>query len=265
MTGPSPPPAAAARWVLIRGLCREQAHWGDFAAQLSAALGGAEVVAMDLPGNGSLHRQRSPRGVAAMVAGLRIALHCAPRACAVAPPLALLGLSMGGMVAAEWARLYPQEVQRCVLVNTSMAPWCPPWWRLRPAAWPRLACLAWHWREAVAQQHILRLTSAWPGRHHHLLPQWQALARARPVSAANALRQLLAAGRYSLRQPALGVPLLLVAGQCDRLVDPRCTQLLAHAWPGAEQRTHPQAGHDLPLDAGPWLAQQIARWCSNTV
>jgi hypothetical protein len=73
------------------------------------------------------------------------------------------------------------------------------------------------------------------------------------------LRQLLAAMRYRVADtpPAAAVLVLVSAG--DGLVDPRCSWRLAARWrtPLAE---HPQAGHDLPLDDGPWVADQIARW-----
>jgi hypothetical protein len=34
---------------------------------------------------------------------------------------------------------------------------------------------------------------------------------------------------------------------------------LAGAW-GAALRVHPTAGHDLPLDDGGWVAEQISTW-----
>ncbi len=47
-------------WILLRGLVREQAHWEGFAERLASALGdGHRVLALDLPGNGVLHRRRS--------------------------------------------------------------------------------------------------------------------------------------------------------------------------------------------------------------
>src|SRR5439155_8075284 len=50
----------------------------------------------------------------------------------------LLGLSLGGMVAFEWARQYPQEVAGAVLINTSLGGCSPPWRRLHPSAVLRL-------------------------------------------------------------------------------------------------------------------------------
>ncbi|RYY52271.1 MAG: alpha/beta hydrolase, partial [Comamonadaceae bacterium] len=48
-------------WVLLRGLTREAGHWGAFPDLLRAQLqSGTRVIALDLPGNGALHAQRSP-------------------------------------------------------------------------------------------------------------------------------------------------------------------------------------------------------------
>ena len=39
-------------WILLRGLTREASHWGAFAGDFQTALPQAQVVALDLPGNG---------------------------------------------------------------------------------------------------------------------------------------------------------------------------------------------------------------------
>ena len=118
MTTAAPTPAP---WVLLRGLMREQRHWGRFPGQLARALGGdtpAAIVTPDLPGNGERHLQRSASDVGAMVEFCRRDL----RARGLRPPYALLALSLGGMVAVEWASRYPHEIDRAVLINTSMRP-----------------------------------------------------------------------------------------------------------------------------------------------
>ena len=67
-------------WILIRGLCREQQHWGDFPEMLtrqlrqrcaSHLLAPRPVLTLDLPGNGCLHDQESPATVPAMAEHLR--------------------------------------------------------------------------------------------------------------------------------------------------------------------------------------------------
>src|SRR6476646_2595189 len=87
-------------WILLRGLARERAHWGAFPALLHERLGDATVVALDLPGNGCLNRQASPTRIALMTQ------QCRDEAArlGLAPPYHLLAISMGAMVAIDWAR-----------------------------------------------------------------------------------------------------------------------------------------------------------------
>ena len=85
------------QWILLRGLTRECAHWGAFAARLQQALPGERVLALDLPGNGLFHTQSTPVSVHGMVRACRheLALRC------IAPPYHVLAMSLGAMVATE--------------------------------------------------------------------------------------------------------------------------------------------------------------------
>ena len=240
-------------WILLRGLTRECGHWGEFPAQLAARLPGARIVALDLPGNGALHRQRSPTRIADMLPACRAQL----RAQDIAGPYHLLAMSLGALLALAWAAAYPQELAGGVLINTSLRGVSPFYRRLRPRSYPALlGVLAGgdsHAREAA----ILRLTSA--RADPALLETWSALRRRHPVTPRNALRQLLAAARFRVPAQPPAVPLLLLSGAADALVDPRCSAELAARWQ-LPLCQHPTAGHDLPLDDGPWVAERIAAW-----
>lgn len=243
-------------WVLLRGLMREQRHWGAFPATLARALPGAAILTPDLPGNGTRHGQDSATRVADMVEACRQQLS----AQGVAAPYHLLALSLGGMVAVEWAHRYPQEIARCVLINTSMRPYSPFYRRLRwqnYAALLRQLCLG----DARSQEAlILRLTSRRHGSGNAaLVDSWLAFQQQYPVSRRNILRQLLSAARYRAPASRPAMPVLVMAGAQDQLVDHRCSQQLARAWQ-ADCLIHGEAGHDLPLDEGAWVAQSVARW-----
>lgn len=245
-------------WVLLRGLTREHAHWGDFVGQLSLALPDDHFIALDLPGAGALNRQRSPTTVAAMVEACRRQLCSLDRLA----PHGLIGLSMGGMVAAHWALNHPDEVAACVVVNASMRPLSPLHHRLRPACWPALARAAFSADALAAESAVLDLSSnslLEQAERRALLERWVAIRRARPVGPGNALRQLAAAARFRLPAAAPEVPALVVCSLGDRLVDPRCSQALAQHW-RCPIISHPSAGHDLALDDGPWLAARVRDW-----
>ena len=243
-------------WVLLRGLMREQRHWGAFPATLAAALPDARIITPDLPGNGERHLLDSATRVADMVEFCRQDL----LARGLTPPYRLLALSLGGMVAVEWASRYPQEIASCVLINTSMRPYSPFYRRLRWQNYPALLRQLLLGDQASQEALILRLTSFKVGAGNaKLVDQWLAYQRQYPVSRRNALRQLLSAARF--RAPAIrpAMPLLILAGSRDRLVDPGCSRRLARAWQTAHEN-HPDAGHDLPLDQPDWVAQTVAQW-----
>lgn len=244
-------------WVLLRGLMREQRHWGGFPGLLAAALPQAAIVTPDLPGNGERHAQRSATRVARMVEHCRSDL----LARGIEPPYSLLALSLGGMVAVEWCSRYPGEVERCVLINTSMRPYSRFHQRLRWQNYPSIVNLMLRGGVERQERLILRLTSrsgSAAGREE-LLQRWLGYQREYPVTRANALRQLWSAARFRAPAARPAVPLLILAGAGDQLVDHRCSLRLAQAW-DAPLMVHPGAGHDLPLDDGPWVAASIAKW-----
>ena len=249
--------AADGAWVLLRGLTRESRHWGDFPLLLRSELGRPEVVMLDLPGNGLLHGEPSRARVEEMAAFCRAQLMRR----AVDPPYHVLGLSLGAMVAVAWAAGHPGEIAGAVLVNTSLRPYCGAMQRLRPGAWPALLRLALlDGSPRMREETVLRLTAARPPADREaLLRDWIAWRRECPVTRANALRQLWAASRYRAPARAPLERLLLLASRGDRRVDPECSRRLAGAWQ-VELREHPDAGHDLPLDDGGWVAMQDRLW-----
>ena len=243
-------------WILLRGLTRESGHWGGFAALLQHRHPDSRIVTLDLPGNGTFNRQASPTRIEAMTQWCRDHL----RSQGMAPPYRLLAMSMGAMVAVDWATCAPQELAGCVLINTSLRPVSAWYRRLRPANYAALLALVLTPDFGGGHERtILRLTSRTPEAAAAVLDDWIRLRRTRPVATANALRQLLAAARYRAPATAPAVPLLLLTSRRDGLVDSRCSQALAQRW-----RTgiaiHETAGHDLTLDDAPWVADEIGRW-----
>lgn len=245
-------------WVLLRGLTRDARHWGSFPQALSAALGGAPVHAIDLPGNGSLHRERSPSTVAAMTEACRGQLHDR----GVRPPFDVLAVSLGAMVAADWAGRHPNEVRRAVLINTSLRPPSRPHERLRPRACPALLRLALRPADpSTWERTVLELTSRRRQTDDALLAQWATWRTAAPVSRANAWRQLLAAARHRAG-PRPTCRLLLLAGRGDALVSPACSRRLALQW-NCRLAEHPWAGHDLTLDDPAWVLERVRQWLAE--
>lgn len=243
-------------FVLLRGLVREARHWGEVGERLRQQLGGADaVIALDLPGNGLRHGETSPATVRGLVAACRAQL----RQRAIEPPLVLVAMSLGAMVALQWCEQAPRELAGCVLVNTSLRGISPFWQRLRPHNWaPLLRLLASDLPPLQRERIVLFLTSSEPRRHPAVAQAWAGFAISHPVRRGNALRQL-AAAMLCAAPAQTGVPTLVLASAADRLVDPRCSQELARRWQ-LPLSLHPTAGHDLPLDDPQWFVAAVLRW-----
>jgi pimeloyl-ACP methyl ester carboxylesterase len=250
------PPAT---WILLRGLMRETRHWGLFPAQFQVALD-APVICLDFSGNGSLHARSSATNVAAMRQELREQL----RQLGYAPPYRVLALSLGAMVAVDWATQFPEELEKLVLINTSLAPYNPFYQRLRPQNYPALLQFLCAGSLAEREALIMRLTSEQNGttRAAVILQQWVSFASQCPITRSNILRQLYAAISYRAAPVAPAVPLLLLGGQRDQLVNVQCSITLAQRWL-CPLKIHPGAGHDIPLDDAAWVIQQIRLWLSQ--
>lgn len=245
-----------ATWIFLRGLTREADHWGAFPGAFQDALPDARVTLLDLPGNGRLHLQRSPLTVQAMAQSCRNEMARQ----GMRPPFHLLAMSLGAMVAAEWARAAPAEIAGCVLINTSVRPFSPFFHRLRPRNYLKLIELALlHPSADAIERTVWRLTSNRPEIQADILAEWIATRAQRPVAPVNALCQLVAAARYRAPADAPVKNLLLLASQEDRLVNVRCSHALARAW-NCPIALHPWAGHDLPLDDPLWVAGQVREW-----
>ena len=239
-------------FVLLRGLVREAAHWGSFVDELRAGFPGVEVLTPDLLGNGVHHRDASPTTVRGMVDALRAEL-------GLSTPVRLFAVSLGGMVATEWASAYPDEIERLVLANSSLRGLSPFWSRLRPAAYPGLFSSALEAELLARERRILSVVSNRTELHAQVAEEWTEIQAARPVSRANLIRQVVAGARYRAPSTPPRMPTLVVLSDGDRLVAPSCSRAIARAF-SAELVVHPTAGHDITLDAGPWVVEQLVAW-----
>lgn len=238
-------------WLLLRGLARQSEHWGDFPRQLAGVLPEDRVYLLDLPGTGTRHNEASPDTIPEIRASVQTHAGDLPS------PLILVGLSLGGMVALDWACHKPRDVAGVVAINSSSG-WSPPWHRLQPRRWGTVLRLLGDPRTDRREAAILSLTSNLADPRP-VLSHWRDLQDRFPVTRRTALRQIRAAARYRPPQRPPDLPALLLASRGDRLVDRRCSEKLSHIW-GCEIVEHPWAGHDLPLDDPEWVAIRLAQF-----
>lgn len=242
-------------WIFLRGLTRESRHWGDLLQHWSAH-GLPAPLAIDLPGNGNARHLPVPRTVRGMTEAVRSAALATSRG----GPWHILAMSLGAMVATDWAQGWPDEVGGLVLVNTSMRPFSSPTERMRPRNWAALLGMARHWHDRPrCERTIHRLTCERLDTRDADLARWVEISQSAPVSREAAWLQLLAAARFRAQAAPPACPTLLVSSDADRLVNPSCSARLATAW-GVPQTRHPWAGHDLPHDDALWLCETVGSW-----
>jgi pimeloyl-[acyl-carrier protein] methyl ester esterase len=254
------------RWLLLRGLIREQRHWLDFPERFAALVHGPDAsptrpVLLDLPGFGSENDAAVPPTVAGFVDDLRARLR---RVVPAGEPCGIFAVSLGGMVALEWLARHPEDFVAGVIVNSSLADLSWPWQRMRPHNWPRVALAP--LLPVRARERMLLGMTRHQGDLDVAADRYAAIATTTPPRRASAAGQLRAALR--MRCPAaIAVPTLVLASRGDRLVSWRCSAQLAERL-GLPLRVHggeglAAAGHDLPLDAPEWVCAQITQWLAD--
>lgn len=240
-------------WLLLRGLTRESAHWGDFVAKLQTAFPDSNIHCLDLLGSGEFYQQPSPCSIDEITKQLR--LHALNKRW-LNKKIRLLSISLGGMVAWQWMQTYPNDIQSAVLINSSLAGLNPFYQRLRWQCYGKLARIIAASDIEAQELAIIKLISNLDAKHESLALQWAEIQRLRPISKKNALRQLIAAARY---HPILSKPIppvLLLAGLGDKLVSPDCSKTISQQY-DLPLITHPWAGHDLCIDDGDWVIEQL--------
>lgn len=246
-------------WVFLRGLIREHRHWEDFPKRFQAAFPDANVVLLDLPGNGDLCDRDSPASISGMVHSVRKQL----TARHIHGPVNVLALSLGAITAIEWMECFPADVEHAVLMNTSLRGMSGFRDRLRPENYLLLLKGLLLERDPVARERkVLEMSCNLYGDKDTLAQKWAGYAVTLPTSRKNALRQLVAAARYSAPPARPHEHVLLLQGLGDRIVNPVCTTRIAERWRWPLM-SHPTAGHDLTLDDGDWVIERIREWLAG--
>lgn len=242
-------------WLILRGLFRERRHWGDFPERLGAAFPSGRVLALDLPGTGIERHRPSPARIDAMVDDLRERF-LSERGDGA---WGLLAVSLGGMIAMDWASRHADDFAALVVSNSSARDVGGPFERFDPRHLPRVARIAVGRDPFVREQHVLAITSNAPAEQRDATARiWAELG---PVPARTGAAQLAAAARYRLPEQ-VRTPVLVLVGEGDRLVRPDCSRRLAERL-GAPIASHPSAGHDLPHDDPDWVVEQMAAFVNG--
>jgi len=250
-------------WVLLRGLSREVGHFGDFPSMFERAVPGANAIPIDLPGFGEERARRSPLSMKGIVDDVRARFRArmeshAPTLNGGAPRVNILAISLGGMVALDWAARYPDDFDRVVVINTSAAD-SPPWQRFNLGMAARLPSFLVARDFRARERAILDVVSNAPAALKDTTADaWGVMFGQRTPDRRSAIRQILAAGTFG-RPKQISAKLLVLASRGDRLVQHRCSERLATAY-GAPLQLHDDGGHDLILDAPDWVCARVHDW-----
>ena len=244
---------ATKTWILLRGLGQEAGHWGPFVEDFSRAVAPESVLALDLPGSGHHFTRVSPTTINGLFRFVRAE---AKRLAKPNSKINLVALSLGGMVAMEWLRQNPEDLGRVILMNSSDAALSPVRDRLRWQIWTRFLRLLAQPNVREREKNLAELVINDEAARTLAIPVWTKVASEHPMGARSFLNQLWAAARFRAVEGSTSVPVLVLSGLGDRLVDPSCSSRLAerHGWPHAR---HPWAGHDLSWDDPEWVKAQI--------
>ncbi|MEC8105025.1 MAG: alpha/beta hydrolase [Pseudomonadota bacterium] len=231
--------------VFLRGLIRSRFHWLDFPQRFSDRY---RVLTPELAGNGFRYNEPTPVSIREMMEDVRRQVRSQTE-----QPISIVAVSMGAMIASEWARCYPMEVRELHLINTSLANISSPWERMTALSFLRLlACFG---NPPRLERTIFELTINRPVTSTETQP-WLTFAQQHPLSWRNVFGQLIAASRYKGPLTAPVDHVVFYNAAQDRLVRPLCTARIATNWK-KPLITHPNAGHDLPADEPEWLENAL--------
>jgi pimeloyl-ACP methyl ester carboxylesterase len=224
--------------LLIMGLGYPSDLWHRTRPMLAARY---RTIALDNRGVGRSDASLGPYSIALMAEDARAVLDAAGVQSAH-----IVGVSMGGMVAQEFALQYPQRVRSLILGCTQAgglhAVPAAPDVLMALMSQPNLA------PDNAAEVFIPILYDAATPRER--IEEDMAILRKWPPSPATFAAQLQAIVAWEAYQrlPGIAAPTLIIHGASDRLIPPRNGELIAARIPQAKLVTIPHAGHMLATD-----------------
>ena len=214
--------------VLLHGWAMHSGIWGPIATQIARR---HRVHAVDLPGHGH-SAPVTPCTLDAIVAAVDEAL------ASEAEPLAVLGWSLGGVVAMRWALTRPERVNRLALVCTTPRFVAGPDW---PHAMSRESIARFGdelhvaWKLTVQRFLALQVHNSEHGRTTLASMREALWARGEPSRPAlSAMLDVLVDADLRAEAPGIVQPTLVVAGGRDTLTPPAAGRWLADAISGAQ-------------------------------
>lgn len=223
--------------LLLHGALVDRAYWRERIPALAAR---HEVIACDLPGHGESPALAGPTSVAAMAADVLATLDAL-----ALPAVAVVGHSLGGMVAQELALFAPGRVAALVLADT----WCRPRGYLFEPVPFRTVYLHWALR-AFPVASMVELMALGVATRTPAIAPYARQVMGRYVDEREAFLHIWDAATdwdSDARVGAIACPTLVVASD-DYPFTALQSRRLATAIPGARLAVLPGTGHWLSWD-----------------
>ena len=245
--------------AIVHGLGEHSGRYAALAAELVKAR--CTVVALDLPGHGGAS---GPRGDMASWAQVRDqvlpAMFTATRGLPDQPfedlPRVLLGHSMGGVLALDYAIAHPRDLKALVLSAPGLRSAMPPWWKLA------LANVARATAPSAGFPHGLDVTGL--SRDPEVVKAYQSDPLVHGKISPRLYFDFNEARQRCMRDARqLSVPTLLLQGMADRMVDPKgALEFAASATHGVVRFvTHKETYHEIFNDHGrEAVIRDLAAW-----
>jgi pimeloyl-ACP methyl ester carboxylesterase len=220
--------------VCIHGYCQSSAYWAPTLERLAAA--GVRGLAPDLPGFGASARLPGPYTMEAFADGVAALLDARGLA-----RVALVGGSMGGVVAQQFALRHPARLARLLLVATGGAMGDPAAGLARA---DQVAAAPW---DEAAVESVVRGFFRDPPLPERLA-EYRRIALMTSHAAAVESARSNARSRTLERLSEIRVPTLIIQGRHDRARTPEHGAAMRDRIPGARLEVLEGSGHTPQLE-----------------
>lgn len=242
--------------ILLHAFPLSRAMWKR---EVEAFTPSTRVITPDLPGFGGSPRLSPPsiQGMAKSVAELLDQLN-------IKEPAIIAGLSMGGYVALEFIRQFPQRVKALGLFSTRAAADSPEQAAGRMKLVDRLRAEGIDVLMTASLPKLVGRTTA-SSRPEVMKDVEQLIRAASPDGVIDALRAMAERRGSTLLLPSIRCPVLILAGEEDALIPAQESQAMAQAIPGAQLEVIPQAGHLVNVEQPEKFHRRLSSWLRGTI
>lgn len=246
-------------WLLLRGLAREERHWGEFPKMLEEQIPETKVHFLELPGVGKKSHIEAFSQIKEYTNQLReewLELQQSNSG-----SWGILAISMGGMIGMDWCHRFPHDLNTLVLVNSSAGNLSAPHHRFSPTAMGTVLKLFFREDYEERERAILNLTTNILKVDDSIVKRYASYSSDTPIRRSSFIKQMVAASRFKIPKE-LHQNLLVLAARKDRLASYKCSMAIAKHF-HKKLHLHDNAGHDLPMDDPQWVIDHIKKFLDS--